>query len=189
MEIREQIEKLKEKGTPIREIKEILNVSNHIIYEAAKGTENTENAKDTNPESQPEKITQESTGKKEEKTTKEKNDPFTTVKISSNLAINDFTKQQEECLQRLTECANTPFKDQWEYMAWHRLAIALQLSQYVSNDFYLDNRALWENLLEGQATESKRKWVITILHNFLELTFAQARIELSIREGKGSMPL
>ena len=115
--------------------------------------------------------------------------PFLTIRLSSNPAINDFTKQQEECLQRLAECQNKPFANQWEYMGWHRHAIALQLSQYVSNDFYLDNRALWENLLEGTSTREKRQWVITILHNFLELTFAQARIELSIREGKGGMPL
>ena len=69
-------------------------------------------------------------------------------------------------------------------MRWHREALALELSQTHSNDYFLDNRALWINLIEGNAEEDKREWVITILHNFLEMIFSQARTEMTIREAK-----
>ena len=106
------------------------------------------------------------------------------VHISGNPAINDFLAQQERCLEKILEAKVKPFKDEWEYMRWHREAVALELSQTSRNDYYIDNRALWENLITGNADEDKREWVITILHNFLEIIFSQARIELSIREAK-----
>ena len=104
--------------------------------------------------------------------------------ISGNPAINDFLAQQERCLEKILETKEKPFKDEREYMRWHREAIALELSQTSRNDYYIDNRALWTNLIEGNAEEDKREWVANILHNFLEIIFSQARIELSIRESK-----
>ena len=111
-------------------------------------------------------------------------------RISGNPAINDFLQQQEKLLQELINTIEKPFFTEREYMKWHRQAVALQLSQTTSNDFYINNRALWENLLKSEHNDKeKREWVVIILHNFLEITFSQARIELSIREGTGTDPL
>jgi hypothetical protein len=107
-----------------------------------------------------------------------------TVKVSKNDIVNQLLTQQEECLLKLKSHIDTPFRDKWEYAEWHREAIALQLGQFIHNDLTLDNKALWGWLLasEKPVKREMRDWVIYILHNHLEITFAQARQELAQRE-------
>ena len=173
-ETQKKVELLKEKGLTIKEIKEILNLTNHDLYPENKEDPKSETAQEGKP-----KAT-------------EIDDRFTAIKISSNRAVNDFAKDQEKCLLKLIEHIETPFKDKWEYQAWHRWAMALQLDQHDKAkfpDFFNNNRALWGNLIEGAknldgtpVTKDKREWVISLIHNYLEYVFALARNELAYRE-------
>jgi hypothetical protein len=109
-------------------------------------------------------------------------DEFSTIKISSNRAVNDLARQQELCLIQLIQHIEKPFKDKWEWTEWHRQAIALQLSQHSTNDFFMDFQGLWDYLIEGNGDRDRRDYIIYMIHNHLEKTFAQAREELSERE-------
>ena len=157
-ETKTKIGLLKEKGLTTRQIKEVLNLTNHDLYDKPK--------KEANPE--PPKNTE---GNRH-------------VKVSKNDIVNTLLTEQEECLRKLKSHIDTPFKDKWEYAEWHREAIALQLGQFNHNELTLDNKALWGWLLESEKPVKRemRDWVIYILHNHLEITFAQARQELAQRE-------
>lgn len=168
--IKNEIQRLQKSKKKVKEITKILKISNKTYYRIMK---------DKSLKTVKEKI---QTIKPQ--ATAEKQETLNDIHISGNPAINDFLRQQELCLEKLIKTAKEPFKNEWEYMRWHREALALELSQTHSNDNFLDNRALWENLIEGNAEEDKREWVITILHNFLEIIFSQARTEMTIREAK-----
>ena len=163
-ETQRKVELLKEKGLTIKEIKEILNLTNHDLY--------PENKEDPKSE----------TAQEEEPKATEIDDRFTAIKISSNRAVNDFTKQQELCLLKLIERIDKPFKDQWEWAAWKREAVALQLEQHTTNSFFLDSKTMWGKLIEGATTRKYREITVFLIHNHLEKTFAQARGELAYRE-------
>ncbi len=107
-----------------------------------------------------------------------------TPKIASNKTADTLLEEQEEILAELQQAIEKPFKNEWEYYKWQRQAAALQLSYHVYNSFTLENRAIWENLLEGNATEEKRKWIARILTLHLYKTYAYARQELVERESK-----
>jgi hypothetical protein len=104
------------------------------------------------------------------------------MKISSNRAVNDLARQQELCLKALIKRIDQPFRDKWEWTEWHRLARALQLSQHIANDLFLDFEGMWHNLIEGEADRDMREFVVFAIHNYLEETFALARKELAERE-------
>lgn len=111
------------------------------------------------------------------------------MKISSNKALNDLLKEQELCLIKLVEMKDRPLKDKWEWAEWHREAIALELSHTEENWEWLDDEAIWQNLIKGtrddrgeEVTKEEREFIIYILHNFLEIQFSKARQELAIRE-------
>lgn len=109
-------------------------------------------------------------------------DGFREIRISSNKAVNELARQQELCLKRLIERINKPFRDKWEWAEWHRNAIALQLSQHKTNSFVLDNQALWNKLINPDEPIENRELTVFIIHNYLEKTFAHARLELAERE-------
>jgi DNA-binding transcriptional MerR regulator len=205
MELKERIETLKAKGMTIREIKEILNISNHDYYESTGDPISEENPKDKeNPkldagqrttteekESPAQGFTKPSQkGNEEQKDNTEKkaepktgiSDKFATIKISSNRAVNDLARQQEMCIEELIATIDKPFKNQWEWQEWEREAIALQLSSHTTNDFFIENMAMWDSLLEGHADRDRRAWNVFLMTNFLVKTFAQARAELQYSE-------
>lgn len=157
-ETQEKIKLLKGKGLTIQEIKGVLNLTNHDLYDEPK--------------------------KKARPGPPENSNGNNSVKVSKNDIVNTLFTEQEECLKKLKSHIDTPFRDKWEYAEWHREAIALQLGQFNHNDLTLDNKALWGWLLESEKPVKRemRDWVIYILHNHLETTFAQARQELAQRE-------
>ena len=118
---------------------------------------------------------------------------FDEISISSNRSVRELAQQQEICLIRLIEHKDKPFKEIWDYMRWHREAVALELSQTEDNYKFLDDRAFWGKLIQGyrnsqgkEISQEQREWIIFILHNYLEIQFSKARIELAIREnGEG----
>ncbi len=112
----------------------------------------------------------------------ENSEGFSTIKTSSNRAVNDLARQQERCIKKLIASIDKPFRDKWEWAEWQREAIALQLSQHTTNDLFLENMAFWDDLIEGHADKEKRDWKIYLMNNFLIKTFAQARQELAERE-------
>ena len=164
-ETEENIQLLREKGLSIREIKKVLNLSNHDLYDSQEEVKSEEPIQKTKPIPE----TENSKG-------------FSSIKIASNNTVNDLAKQQERCLIKLIEHIKTPFKDKWDYAEWHREAIALQLGQTNHNRLMLDSEAIWGNLLEGRGTEAKREWIIFMMHNHLEILFSFARTELAERE-------
>ena len=167
-ETQRKVELLKEKGLTIKEIKEILNLTNHDLYPENKEDPKSETAQEEEP--------------MKKKSTVESSEAFQSIKISSNRAVNDFTKQQELCLLKLIERIDKPFKDQWEWAAWKREAVALQLEQHTTNSFFLDSKTMWGKLIEGATTRKYREITVFLIHNHLEKTFAQARGELAYRE-------
>ena len=118
------------------------------------------------------------------------------VTLSSNQSINDLMRQQEAILLKLIEKIEKPFKNIWEYAEWHRTAIALQLGNYLHNELLIDNRAVYDHLMEGATTTDglpmtaeMRSEIIYAIHNHLEITYSMARSELSKREGKSDNPI
>ena len=114
------------------------------------------------------------------------------ITLSSNQSINDLMRQQEAILIKLIEKIERPFKNIWEFAEWHRTAVALQLGNYQNNERLIDNRAVYDHLMEGARTSNgilmtpeMRSEIIYAIHNHLEITYSQARLELSKREGKG----
>ena len=117
------------------------------------------------------------------------------ITLSSNQSINDLMRQQEAILIKLIEKIERPFKNIWEFAEWHRTAVALQLGNYQNNELLIDNRAVYDHLMEGARTSNgilmtpeMRSEIIYAIHNHLEITYSQARLELSKREGKGENP-
>jgi hypothetical protein len=111
------------------------------------------------------------------------------ITLSSIPAVNDLMRQQEAILLNLVQKIKTPFRDEWEYIEWHRTATALQLGFFGNNELLLDNRACWEYLIEGakteegyEITEEGRSRIIFAIHTHLERTYSMARQELSKRE-------
>lgn len=111
--------------------------------------------------------------------------------LSSNKALNELSRKQEQCILKLLEYRNKPFEDIWEYLEWHRQAVALELSQTQENYKFLDWKAFWiqltrnyRNINGKEISKEQREWEIEILHNFLEDQFSKARIELAVREGQ-----
>jgi DNA-binding transcriptional MerR regulator len=194
MELKERIEALKAKGMTVREIKEILDISNHEYYESTGDPISEENPKQDAGQRSPEeneKPAQGSTkpGEKEakpenedERSKVENSEGFSTIKISSNRAVNDMTRQQERCIKKLIARIDKPFKDEWEWQEWQREAIALQLSNHTTNDLFIENKAFWDPLIEGHADRDRRAWNVFLMTNFLVKTFAQARAELQYSE-------
>ena len=118
------------------------------------------------------------------------------ITLSSNQSINDLMRQQEAILIKLIEKIERPFKNIWEFAEWHRTAVALQLGNYQNNELLIDNRAVYDHLMEGARTSNgilmtpeMRSEIIYAIHNHLEITYSQARLELSKREGKGENPI
>ena len=115
---------------------------------------------------------------------------FNNISLSRNDSINDLAKQQEKCLLNLIAKIQNPFQDMWDWVAWKRQAIALQLGNFNYNELWLESRQIWGKLLKDAKTEEgepideqTRNDIIFCIHNHLERTFAQARQELSKREG------
>jgi DNA-binding transcriptional MerR regulator len=182
MELKEKIETLKAKGMTIREIKEILNISNRDIYDNIEEPKPDAGLHTTTEEEESPGQGNTKPSRKEAKPDIQISDKFATIKISSNRAVNDLTRHQERCIEELIAIIDKPFKDQWEWQEWQREAIALQLSQHTTNEFFMENMAIWDNLIEGHATREKRNWVVFLMTNFLVKTFAQARAELQYSE-------
>ncbi len=110
-----------------------------------------------------------------------------TIQISTNTAVNNLAREQEFCLMRLKETMTHPFLDKWQWLEWHTQAVVLQLSNYTRNSFFLDNEALWCHLLASEKNMEYREFTIQLIYSHLEITFAEARIELAQRE-TGKMP-
>lgn len=113
------------------------------------------------------------------------------VRISSSEAVNALARQQEESLQTLINCIDSPFPSFQAYLAWQRNAITLQLSHCNDNHQTLDRLSLFQYLIKNYKdmpgtsdTEKKqfRQIVITIIHHHLVETFSQAKTELAKRE-------
>lgn len=102
--------------------------------------------------------------------------------ISSSDTVNRLLAQQIEVLQRLKDSINHPFKDEWEYLEWKEEVIELQLSQYTHNALIPNSKAIWHNLIQGNATPEMRQWIAKLMYNHIGITFAQARMELAERE-------
>ena len=166
-ETQEKIKLLKGKGLTIQEIKGILNLTNHDLYDEPK--------KKARPEP-PENSNGNKTGIN------------TGIIVATNPTINKFAEQQEECLRKLREVVNTPFENEWAYLKWKREVIMLSLSQIEKRTLHLDSRAFYYFLIanpeETDQTRAKqrRNTVATIIHNDLVITFANARMELANRE-------
>ncbi len=171
-EIKEKIELLKKKGLTIQEIKGILNLSNHDLYDKGDEPEQADPKTEVGPEAREKAKSNSSKG-------------FETITISSNKAVNEFARQQERCLIKLINTIENPFESKWEWAEWHREAVALQLSQYklFRNTYFIDNRVLWEQLLkESHSSREMRDFTVFLIHNFLTVAFSLAREELAYRE-------
>lgn len=102
--------------------------------------------------------------------------------ISKSEAVNEILKHQRSVLERLKNTIEKPFKDEWEYLEWKEEVIELQLSQYTHNALIPNSKAIWHNLIEGNATPEMRQWIAKLMFNHIGITFAQARMELAERE-------
>ena len=94
-EIKEKIELLKKKGLTIQEIKGILNLSNHDLYDKGDEPEQADPKTEVGPEAREKAKSNSSKG-------------FETITISSNKAVNEFARQQERCLIKLINTIENP---------------------------------------------------------------------------------
>ena len=104
--------------------------------------------------------------------------------LSSNKALNELSRKQEQCILKLLEYRNKPFEDIWEYLEWHRQAVALELSQTQENYKLLDWKALWIQLtrtyrnINGKEISKEHPFTEAVLINPLKPPPALTYIEV-----------